>query len=140
MKVNPYVYFNGECQNAVDLYSKAFKTQIKGIMRFGDIPSNLSMPPLPEEQKKWIIQATIQLGDNLIRLSDSLQKTNTKGSLVCISVEGSTDEIQYAFSVLQEGGKVINPLSKTFFSSCYGSLIDRFGVQWELAAEVQDSD
>jgi PhnB protein len=138
MKVKPYIYFHGECQNALDLYSKAFKTQAKGIMRFGDIPSNPSMPPLPEEQKNWIIQATIQLGDNLIRLSDSFKKTNTEGSLVCISVEGSINEVQYAFSVLEEGGKIINPLSKTFFSPCYGSIIDRFGVQWELAADVQE--
>lgn len=138
MKVRPYIYFHGECQGAVDLYSKAFKTEAKGLMRFSDIPSNPNMPPIPEEQKSWIIQATIQLGDNLIRLSDSFQKTNREGSLVCISVEGSIDEIKDAFSVLEEGGKVLNPLAKTFFSPCYGSLIDKFGVHWELAAAVQE--
>ncbi|ADL52319.1 VOC family protein [Clostridium cellulovorans] len=138
MKVRPYIYFYGECQRAVDLYSKAFKTEAKGIMRFGDIPSNPNMPPLPEEQKNWIIQATIQLGDNLIRLSDSFQKTNKEGSLVCISVEGNIDEIQHVFATLQEGGKILNPLAKTFFSPCYGSLIDMFGVQWELSADAQE--
>lgn len=138
MKVRPYIYFHGECQSAVDLYSKAFNTQPKGLMRFCDIPQNPNMPPLPEEQKNWIIQATIQLGDNLIRLSDSFQKTNREGSLVCIAVEASIDEIRHAFLVLEEGGKVLNQLSQTFFSPCYGSLIDRFGVQWELSADVQE--
>lgn len=139
MKVRPYIYFYGECQNAVDLYSKAFKTQAKGIMRFGDIPPNPNMPPIPDEQKNWVMQATIELGDNLIRLSDSFQKTNLEGSRVSITIEGSTEEIKHAFSVLEEDGKVINPLSKTFFSPCYGSLIDKFGVQWELASEVQEN-
>lgn len=138
MKVRPYIYFYGECQDAVDLYSKAFKTNPKGIMRFSDVPPNPNMPPLPEEQKNWIIQATIQLGDDLIRLSDSFQKKNREGSPVCVSIEGSIDEIRHAFSVLEEDGKVLNPLAKTFFSPCYGSLIDKFGVQWELAADIQE--
>ncbi|WPC43409.1 VOC family protein [Clostridium sp. JS66] len=140
VKVRPYIYFYGECEEAVNLYSKAFKTKAKNIMRFSDIPPNSNMPPLSEKQKNWIIQATIQLGDNLIRLSDSLEKINKDGSLVCICVEGNVDEIQHAFSTLKEGGEVLTPLARTFFSTCYGSLIDKFKVHWELSAEVQEQD
>ncbi|KAA6342838.1 hypothetical protein EZS27_009451 [termite gut metagenome] len=69
MKIRPYLTFKGQCQEAIDLYSNAFKTTASTIRRFSDLPENPEMV-ISDSQKNWILQATIPFGDDYIRLSD----------------------------------------------------------------------
>lgn len=132
MKLRPYLTFNGNCQEAVDLYRKAFDVEAQ-IMRFGDMqqfPVELS-----SEQKGWILQAALDFGSVLLRMSDTLQKIDGAPTpFVSVGFEETADQVLKAFDVLQTEGTVKSPLSQTFFSSHYGEVIDKFGVEWKMAA------
>ncbi len=69
MKIRPYLTYNGNCGKAIELYKRAFKTEILQLMRFADLPSNPESP-ISEEIKNMILQATMKLGDGFIRMSD----------------------------------------------------------------------
>ncbi len=139
MNIRPYLTFQGNCQEALELYKKAFKTDVNEIMTFGQMPQDPANPmPIPDHMKNCVLQATIQMGDNYIRCSDTFGEINAQPSeLVSIAVEGSVELTKHAFTVLSEGGKVSAPLQEAFFSPCYGSVIDKFGVKWELAAQSE---
>ncbi|HSO26352.1 MAG TPA: glyoxalase/bleomycin resistance/extradiol dioxygenase family protein, partial [Methanobacteriaceae archaeon] len=134
--VRPYLSFHGECQEAIELYMKAFNIEKSDIMRFGDMPeSPENAMQISDEQKDWILQATLPFGDNFIRLSDSpLEINDDPTDRIGIVVESSVEIVETAFNVLKEEGRAIMPLQQTFFSPSYGIVIDKFGVMWNLAA------
>jgi PhnB protein len=136
MQIRPYLSFHGECQEAIELYTKAFNIENSEIMRFGDMPESPDNPmQISDEQKNWILQATLPFGDNFIRLSDSPREINDDlTDRIAIVVESSAEIVEKAFNVLKEEGMVIMPLQQTFFSPSYGILRDKFGVMWNLAA------
>ena len=137
MQIRPYLSFQGECQEAMELYTKAFNIEAsEDIMRFGDMPESPDNPlQISDEQKDWILQATLPFGDNFMRLSDSPQEINDAPTdRIGIVVESSVEIVEKAFGVLQEDGEVIMPLQQTFFSPSYGIVIDKFDVMWNLAA------
>lgn len=136
MQIRPYLSFHGECQEAIKLYTKAFNIEKSEIMRFGDMPESPDNPlQISDEQKDWILQATLPFGDNFMRLSDSPREINDAPTdRIGIVVESSAEIVEKAFGVLQEDGMVIMPLQQTFFSPSYGIVIDKFGVMWNLAA------
>ncbi len=138
MEIRPYLTFKGECQEAIELYQKAFKIEAPEIMRFGDMPPNPDMEIL-EGQKNWVLQATLPFGDNFIRLSDTIGEFNDAPSeRVSIVVEGSQEMVENAFAILEEEGKVKMPLEASFFSPAYGVLYDKFGVMWNFAATPEE--
>jgi PhnB protein len=137
MQIRPYLTFQGECQEAIELYSKAFNIEAsEEIMRFGDMPESPENPmQISDEQKDWILQATLPFGDNFMRLSDSPQPVNDAiTDRIAIVVESGVEVVEQAFEILQEEGMVIMPLQQTFFSQAYGIIRDKFGVMWNLAA------
>lgn len=136
MQIRPYLSFHGECQEAIKLYTKAFNIEKSEIMRFGDMPESPDNPlQISDEQKDWILQATLPFGDNFMRLSDSPREINDAPTdRIGIVVESSAEIVEKAFGVLKENGVVIMPLQQTFFSPSYGIVIDKFGVMWNLAA------
>ena len=136
MQVRPYLSFHGEGQEAIELYTKAFNIENSEIMRFADMPESPdNTMPISEEQKDWILQATLPFGDNFIRLSDSLLEINEDiTDRIAVVVESSVEVVEQAFEVLKEEGMVIMPLQETFFSPSYGILRDKFGIMWNLAA------
>lgn len=140
MQIRPYLTFKGECQEAINLYSRAFKTEASQIMRFSDIPQNPDNPmQIPDSQKNWVLQATLPFGDNFMRLSDCLEELNDVPSeRVAIAVECSVDTVKHAFAVLSEEGKVGIPLQQTFFSPCHGVVHDKFGVMWNFVGQAED--
>ncbi len=137
MKIRPYLTFNGTCADAIDLYKRAFKTEVLQIMRFSDLPPQSEFQ-IPDSYKNRIIQATLQMGDDFIRLSDcgpghQLNDQNTEK--LSIAVEASVDIVQHAFTILAEEGTVGIPLAETFYSPCAGVVFDKLGVMWNLVGQ-----
>ncbi len=137
MKIRPYLTFNGTCADAIDLYKRAFKTEVLQIMRFSDLPPQSEFQ-IPDSYKKRIIQATLQMGDDFIRLSDcgpghQLNDQNTEK--LSIAVEASVDIVQHAFTILAEEGTVGIPLAETFYSPCAGVVFDKLGIMWNLVGQ-----
>ena len=139
MEIRPYLIFKGECQEAIDLYKRAFKTEVSEIMRFSDIPQDPDNPmPIPDDQTDWVVMSTMPFGDNFIRLSDTIGELNdVSTSRISIAVETSVEEVKHAFPILAEEGNIGIPLQETFFSPCHGVVYDKFGVMWTFVGQAE---
>jgi len=136
MKIRPYLTFNGQCAEAIELYKRAFQTGTLEYALFSQMPE---MPgyTLPEEYKKRVMQATMAFGGEFIRLSDcgyapGFKLNEQESERISLAIEASVDEIKHAFAVLAEEGRVGMDLMETFYSPCAGVVFDKFGVMWNL--------
>ena len=138
MKIRPYLTFNGTCEEAIQLYKKAFKTEIIDLMRFSDIPANPDFP-IPDDCQNRILQCRMKFGDEFVRLSDcgpGGQLNDPESERISLAVETSVEEVKYAFEILAKEGHVGIPLAKTFYSPCAGVVFDKFGVMWNFVAQA----
>lgn len=130
MHVEPYLFFDGRCEEAIEHYKKTLGATVENLLRFKDGPEPDSGMVPPGSGDK-IMHASFRIGDSRVNCSDGscLGKPNFQGfSLV---TEVKTDaEAERVFNALADGGAVHQPLIQTFFSSRFGMLADRFGVQW----------
>jgi PhnB protein len=137
MKIRPYLTYNGTCAEAIELYKRAFKADTLQVMRFSDMPPNPNFQ-IPDEYRDRILQATMQFGDDYIRLSDcgpGQPLNDPESERISLAVETTVDAVQYAFAVLAEEGRVGMPLAETFYSPCAGVVFDKFGVMWNFVAQ-----
>ena len=135
MKIRPYLTYQGTCAEAVSLYEKAFSASVLQIMRFGDMPAD-PQNPMPEELKNQIVQVTLRIGDDFIRLSDCPGELNDPESeRTSLAVEATVEEVQHGFALLAEEGRIGIPLAETFYSPCAGVVFDKFGVMWNFIAQ-----
>ncbi len=134
MTIEAYVNFNGDCREAVDFYADVFGTEKPQIMTFGEMPANPEFP-ISEEVKDLVMHTNLTITGSRIMFSDVppgmpfVQGNNI--SLTVIS--GNKEYLTNAFEKLREGGKVEMELQETFWSKCYGYLIDKFGIGWQLS-------
>ncbi len=131
MKLQPYLFFDGRCEEALDLYRRVLGAEVKMLMRWKDCPDP-NMPQQPGHENK-VMHGQVQIGDTEVMVSDGrcTGQPNFQGFSLTISVptEAEADRL---FAALSEGGQVRMPLGKTFFSSRFGMLADRFGVGWMI--------
>lgn len=136
MEIRPYITFDGECTEALALYKRAFHCRELQIMHFRDLPQNPQWA-IPEAYMDRVVQATVQFGENFIRMSDcgpAQQLHAPESQRISISVETGEAEVRNAFAVLAERGRIDMALSETFYSPCAGVVFDQFGVMWHLVA------
>jgi PhnB protein len=132
MQVQPYLDFDGRCDEAIEFYKNAIGAKEKMLMRFQDAPEG-SCPggKFPAEVLKKVMHAELTIGSSTINLSDGRCQAQAKFKGVCLSLLLSSDaEVERIFPRLAEGGTITMPLAKTFFASNFGMLTDRFGVSW----------
>jgi len=138
MEIRPYLTYNGDCSEALELYKRAFKTETLDVMKFSDMPPNPEWV-IPEAYLNRIVQATLKLGENYIRMSDcgpGIPGANVvETERISISVEADVESTQYAFAVLAEAGRIGMDLTETFYSVCAGVVFDKFGVMWNFSAK-----
>ncbi|MBN2982364.1 VOC family protein [Cohnella algarum] len=133
-----YLNFDGIAEQAIEFYSGALKaTEVKKV-KFKDFPQDPNYP-MPENELNMIMESSIEFGGGKIMMSDLLPSMKTvtgeltKGSNVWISlVNEDKQELEEYFNRLSVGGHVIMPLSDTPWSSCFGMLVDQFGVCWKF--------
>lgn len=137
MKIRTYLNFDGNCEEAIELYKQAFNAEANPVARFSDMPPNPNFV-IPEEFKNRILQCELHVGDDFLRMSDCgpmnpINSADTEKLALCF--EGTVEQIQQAFDVLSREGKVGMPLEKTFFSPSHGMVYDKFGIMWSLVAQ-----
>jgi len=134
MQLTVYLYFQGNCREALAFYGKVFNTSPSHIVTYGDAPGDPDNP-LPEGYADKIIHTTMNLGGISVMLSDGFPGWEAEiGNHIGLVVNATdADEAKRIFDALQEGGQVFMPLGKTFFSEAYGMLTDRFGVLWNIS-------
>jgi PhnB protein len=131
--VEPYLFFEGRCEEAIEFYRKALGAEVMMLMRFKDSPEPPqpgACGPMPPEK---IMHASLRIGTNTLMVSDGRcqGKPGFQGFGLSIRVSSEV-EADRVFAALAEGGMVIMPLSKTFFSPRFGMISDRFGVTWMI--------
>jgi PhnB protein len=130
MQVQPYLFFDGRCEEALEFYRKAVGAEVKMLMRFKDSPEPPQEGCAPGDPNK-VMHACVQIGETAVMASDGecSGKPSFRGFSLSLT---AADEAQAKrlFAALGEGGQVQMPLTKTFFSPSFGMLADRFGVSW----------
>ena len=140
MQVQPYLFFDGRCEEAIEFYKQALGAKVAMLMRFKEAPPRSDNPgegcagPMPDGNK--VMHASFKVGDATIMASDGMAsgKPEFKGVSLALTVK-SDAEAQQKFKALSEGGIVQQPLTKTFFSSSFGMVADKFGVGWMITVE-----
>ncbi len=130
-QVQPYLFFNGRCEEAVEFYHRALGAEVIMLMRFKDSPEPPEPGRIPPDSENKIMHASFRIGDTTILASDGGCNGEQKfeGFSLSLTVPDA-DAANSAFAALAHGGRVEMPLTKTFFSPCFGMVEDRFGVSW----------
>jgi PhnB protein len=130
MQVVPYIYLNGNAEEAIAFYQKALKTEVPQIMRYKEQPS----PDMPAEYANLIMHAELITEGCTFYLSDAVGENSVKvGDNLQINLNCDSDEqIRWIFDHLTEGGQVRMKLEDTFWGALFGSLTDQFGITWSL--------
>lgn len=130
--VQPYLFFGGRCEEAIEFYGKAVGATVQMLMRFNESPE--PQPDLPECFADKVMHATLQIGDTVVMASDGRceGEATFEGFSLSISVPDESDADR-VFAALSEGGLVTMPLEKTFWAPKFGMLQDKFGVAWMVA-------
>jgi PhnB protein len=128
--VQPYLFFDGKCEEALAFYTKALGAQVQFQMRFKDSPEPPAPGCAPPDTNK-IMHAQFQVGQSVLMCSDGRCTGNPKFEGTALSLSLPTEaEVERAFKALADGGRVEIPLAKTFFSASFGMVVDKFGVFW----------
>lgn len=131
MEVQPYLVFDGRCEEALEFYKKAIGAKVDRILRIKDSPEAAPPGTHPPGSENKVMHATFHVGDTTIMASDGYAKGNPRFEGFSLSISVATEaDADRLFNALVEGGQVKMALSKTFFSKKFGMLADRFGVGW----------
>lgn len=130
--VQPYLFFGGRCDEAIDFYRKTLNAEVAMLMRFKDSPE--PQPGLPECFHDKVMHAALKIGDTVLMASDGRcdGQANFDGFSLSITVPDEA-EAERVFRALSEGGLVTMALEKTFWAPKFGMLTDRFGVGWMVS-------
>ena len=132
MQVQPYLFFEGRCEEAIEFYKKALGAKVEMLMRYKESPDP-STCPVPDGEK--IMHACMRIGDTQVMASDGMCKGNPSFQGFSLSVTAADDaDADRLFAAISNGGQVQMPLAKTFFASSFGMAADRFGVLWMVIA------
>jgi PhnB protein len=139
MLVQPYLFFDGRCEEAIEFYRQALGAQVTMLMRFKDSPE----PPQagcapPSGSADKVMHASFRIGDSDIMASDGNCTGAPSFQGVSLSLTAADEnEAERLFAAIADGGQVQMPLTKTFFASRFGMAADRFGVSWMIVAQAR---
>lgn len=131
MTLEPYLFFNGRCEEAINFYKEALGAEVTLQMRMNEAPESHPPGAVPPGFENKIMHANLRIGTMNLMVSDgnSDAAPSFKGFTLSLGV-ADAPEAERRFNALAQGGKVVMPLGKTFWSPCFGMLEDRFGVGW----------
>ena len=138
MQVQPYLFFEGRCEEAIDFYRDALGAEVETLMRFQDNPDPQGMcAPVAGDK---VMHASFRIGETTVMASDGMAEGSPKFQGFSLSLsapdEAAADRM---FNVLADGGQVQMPLSQTFFSPRFGMVADRFGVSWMIIVTPEEA-
>jgi PhnB protein len=131
-QLHPYLFFGGNCAEALEFYRTALGAQIDVIMRYNEAPDPPPPGMLPPGYEDKVMHASFRVGPNLIMASDGCGETGTFNGFMLSLAVTTEAEADRLFGALEQGGKVEMPLGKTFWSPRFGMLRDRFGLGWMI--------
>jgi PhnB protein len=133
MQIQPYLFFEGRCDEALEYYGRALGAEVTMLMRYKDNPEPPDKSKAPPGSENKVMHASLRVGETTVMASDGFcqGKPNFQGFSLTLTV-ANEDEADRKFAALADGGQVRMPLARTFFSPRFGMLTDRFGVGWMI--------
>jgi PhnB protein len=138
--VQPYLFFEGRCEEAMEFYKRALGAEVMMLMRYKDSPE----PPDPGSGTAppgdKVMHVTFRIGRTILMAADGLctSEASFQGFAMSLAVR-TEDEAERYFAALKDGGRVRAPLEKTFFSPRFGMVTDRFGVLWMIMVTREET-
>jgi PhnB protein len=128
MQIEPYLFFEGRCEEALEFYHRALGAEVTMLMRYKESPEPDMCPPGAEDK---VMHSNVRIGNTTVMASDGRCEGQPafQGFSLSISVTDEA-EAERLFTALSDGGQVQMPLTKTFWSPRFGMVADRFGVSW----------
>lgn len=133
MQLQPYLSFDGLCEEAIAFYQAALGAEVTMLMRFKDCPEPLDPARVPPGTENKVMHASLRIGESTVLASDGrcAGKPGFQGFSLSLTAADEA-EAERMFAALADGGQVQMPLAKTFFSPRFGMVADRFGVSWMI--------
>jgi PhnB protein len=133
MQMNPYLNFKGDCEAAFQFYERCLGAKLGPIFRYAGSPMAGEVPAAFQEK---IMHGSVTIGDQVLMGADVLPERYEvpKGFSLSLQIK-SAEEAERVFRELGEGGEVVMPLAKTFWTERFGVLVDRFGIRWIINCE-----
>ncbi|CAN5301473.1 VOC family protein [soil metagenome] len=130
MQTNPYLFFDGRCEEALDFYKRTVGAEVTMMMKYKDAPAEAKANMTPGSEDK-VMHAALRIGENSVMASDGhcTGHPEFKGFALSLMTK-EPDKADTLFKKLAEGGQVQVPMTKTFFAERFGMLADKFGVNW----------
>ncbi|HEX4173643.1 MAG TPA: VOC family protein [Acetobacteraceae bacterium] len=133
MQIQPYLMFDGRCEEAIDFYRKTLGAEVGMLMRWKDCPEKAPGMSQPDDK---VMHATLKIGDTTVMVSDGRCTGHPSFQGFSLSLDAKSDaEAERLFNAIGEGGQVQMQLSPTFFASRFGMVADKFGVSWMVIHE-----
>lgn len=137
--IQPYLFFGGRCEEAINFYQKTFGAELEMLMRHRDSPEPPPPGMLQAGFEDKVMHAELRIGGAVLMASDGCDdKSRFDGFRLSLALPTEADA-QRAFAGLAEGGEVQMPLTKTFWSPCFGMVTDCFGVGWMVTVAAEPS-
>jgi PhnB protein len=137
--VQPYLFFDGRCDEAIEFYKETLGAEVARLLRFKDNPEppneSAGCGPTPPDDK--VMHAALRIGNTSVMVSDGRCVGTPNFDGFALSLTAATEaDADRLFAALEQGGAVIMPMAKTFFSPRFGMVTDRFGVCWMVIVEA----
>ena len=135
MQIQPYLFFDGRCEEALEFYQSRLGAKVEMLMRFKENPEPAANPPASAEK---VMHSCFRIGDTAVMASDGncTGKPSFQGFSLSLTAK-DLPEAKRLFAALGEGGQVQMPFAQTFFSPGFGMVADRFGVSWMVIVEAK---
>jgi PhnB protein len=140
--INPYLTFNGTCEEAFNFYKSVFGGEFPYVGKFKDMPGNPEYP-VAEADKDKIMHISLPISKETSLMgsdsSEAFGKATIEGNNYTISVNtDSVEEVTRIYNELSKGGKINMPLNKTFWGAYFGMFTDKFGIHWMVNCELEE--
>ena len=131
MLIQPYLMFEGRCEEAIEFYKKALGAEVTMLMRYKESPDPTPPGMIPPGSENKVMHSSLRIGESIVMASDGGcgGKPTFQGITLSISARDAA-EADRLFAALSDGGQVRMPIGKTFFSPRFGMVADKFGVGW----------
>ena len=130
MQIQPYLMFDGRCEEAIEFYKKTVGAEVAMLMRWKDSPDKSMCTPANADK---VMHSSVRIGESTVMMSDGRNTGHPDFKGFSLSLIVSTPaEAEKTFNALADGGQVQMPMGKTFFSPSFGMVADKFGVSWMI--------
>jgi PhnB protein len=139
--VNPYLVFNGNCEEAFLFYKSVFEGEFQYIGKFKDMPAESGCPEISEKDANRVMHVSLPIGNTILMGSDCNDQSGdvTFGNNFSVSINvESKEEADRIFNGLSAEGSIFMPMGNTFWGSYFGMFTDKFGVNWMVNFDVNE--